>query len=662
MTDNGNQLQSTGNPVLDDLLQIMIARFEVLVSKEFLAPQFLSKMLQSPQEVIKFIRQNRAVVADTLEKRLSTAQRPSRSDLERQGIVPRGYFEHGHDIAVKHKHRRKSSATQDLEMMLKLRGQKEDIIKKGIANKEEMEFGDYYELDDTKLDEILKDDADNSYYDDTDVTSVDHDVSIISSLLFKTISEALHKSCIDAQTQEAIVQQEMREMNAEMKTLRNVLDEYLLGNDISVAMLRQNDENMVRDKFHSIQSRLLFISKKQRTIHEKLRILNSVERSMISLQSKYTIRLSQLKKREVVILGELMRQKEMRDRAGKIMYAEKSHKSWALMKLDYTINIAKTKEFENIFDTKEDIEFVTELDSFLSSLRNISEHQKQIVRDYDAEIVNFEGMLMSVRYDMSKLRTMTFKKIYDLHKQVQIAESLELGMRRLSVACATDIERERRHHNIKTMRQLNTLNTFITKKGNAVLERRDFEETIEVQHIMSNSALKCFFCVFLQTMNATIFDIELTFNNLNSELPPLDNNNRVNVACRRMYGIVEILEKIGCVQYRELNEKLTKCVKFLSKLKNAIKCEEKREEKVKTFGINKVILIIARKICIHWKERIIEIEIGKVPKYAEEQTRQLFDEILNGGKIFLTEPKTKFDAAAQILKRVYNIEAVQMNI
>merc|ERR1719410_2451347 len=156
-------------------------------------------MINNPNEVIKFIRQNRAVVADTLNKRLSFAQRPSRADLERMGIVPRGYFEHGHDMAVKSKHRRKSTATQDLEMMLKLRPQKEDIVKKGIANKAEME--QFYELDDTKLDGMgnLSDD-DNDYYDASDNEEQSEevlDVSILSSLLFKTISEALNKSCLD---------------------------------------------------------------------------------------------------------------------------------------------------------------------------------------------------------------------------------------------------------------------------------------------------------------------------------------------------------------------------------------------------------------------------------------------------------------------------------
>merc|ERR1712154_268019 len=130
-------------------------------------------------------------------------------------------------------------------------------------------------------------------------------------------------------------------------------------------VIHENDENVVRDKFHSIQ--------------EKLRILHSVERSMISLQNNYQIRLSALKKTEMQILKDLQEQKQRRDRAIKIMYAEKSHKSWAMTKLDYTINVAKDYNQQrdsnegNNDDLKEDIEFVNELEKFLTSLRNISE-------------------------------------------------------------------------------------------------------------------------------------------------------------------------------------------------------------------------------------------------------------------------------------------------
>eukprot|EP01084_Bolivina_argentea_P241366 405224_1 len=87
-----NQLPKTDNKALDELLRIMVARFEVLVERGFVAAHFLSKMVQNPEEVLKFVRQNRSVVADTLNRRLNKKLRPSPERLERMGIVPAGYF------------------------------------------------------------------------------------------------------------------------------------------------------------------------------------------------------------------------------------------------------------------------------------------------------------------------------------------------------------------------------------------------------------------------------------------------------------------------------------------------------------------------------------------------------------------------------------------
>mmetsp|Transcript_2642 Transcript_2642/g.4297 ORF Transcript_2642/g.4297 Transcript_2642/m.4297 type:complete len:747 (+) Transcript_2642:97-2337(+) len=628
------QLPSTDNPILDELLQIMLRRFASLVDKGFLAPHFLTRMAQSPQEVIKFIRQNRAVVADTLNKRLNKRQRPTREQLEQQGIVPRGYFNYGHQLAMKSKHRRKSTAGQDLEMQLKLRPKKEDIIRQGVVNKQEMEYGGYYELDDTKLDGMMHED--NQYYDEDDdfdddeqvngVTLMNHSqhhpeqagqadahrlrqrmigggeqqeqipwqISILSSLLFKTIQEALQKSCLDTQHQENMVLQEMVEMNNEMKSLRDVLDKYFLSNDVRDAVLHEEDENLVRDKFHSIQEKLLHISTRQNRIHEKLRILHSVERSMVSLQNNYQIRLSTLKKTEMQILRDLQQQKQRRDRALKIMHAEKSHQSWAMTKLDYTINVAKhyneTREHrqESAHDAelKEDKEFVSELETFLSNLRNISEHQKQIVNEDEQSINDLESRLLQIRYDMNKVRTLTFKKIYDLHKQVQIAESLELGYRRLSVASATEIERERRHHSIKIQRQLHTLNAQI-KAFNYKLYEKNFREIIDIEIIMSNSKLKAFFGVYLQTAAQTIIDIELSYNNLNASLPPIDGGTS-NLVVNDLYGIETVVNSVKIrlnaesdmieEEEQSLNDKLTKCYKFLKKIKKAIKMERQKAE------------------------------------------------------------------------------------
>ena len=728
-----SQLPSTDNPILDELLQIMVRRFEVLVDRGFLAPHFLSKMVSSPNEVIKFIRQNRSVVSDTLNKRLNKKQRPTRQQLEQQGIVPRGYFNYGHDMAMKTKHRRKSSAQQDLEMMLKLRPQKEEIIKQGIVGVDEMKHGDYYQFDAEELDGFGLNEE-NEYFDDNDddEQNVPWEISLLSSLLFKTISEALKKSCLDTQQQEAIVLQEMIEMNNEMKSLRDVLDKYFLNDNLHETMIHEHDENLVREKFHSIQEKLLHISQRQNRIHEKLRILNSVERSMVQLQNNYQIRLSALKKTEEQILSDLQEQKQRRDRAIKIMHAEKSHKSWAMTKLDYTINIAKDynksrdgKSNNTNDDLKEDIEFVNELEKFLTSLRNISEHQKQIVRDFDGNIEDLEQHLISIRYDMAKVRTMTFKKIYDLHKQVQIAESLELGYRRLSVASATEIERERRHHNIKIMRQLHTLNSQI-KEFEYEKYEKNLMEIIDIEIVMSSNKLKSFFSVYVQIMAQTIIDIELTYNNLNSELPPIDGMGTTNSICNHLYGINNIIDTLHSQHHhhpQSLNDKLSKCAKFLKKIKKAIKIEQelidkennkdnnnkhnedekeekkddsdddrlppkrkngfyhnddeddndeqktydndkkkKKAKKVKTFKVNDVMVIVARKLCVHCRDDIDTKLISEVPKFAESKTKDIFQALINGNKIFKTNPKSKMDAAKQILLEVYNVKVTELNI
>ena len=278
------------------------------------------------------------------------------------------------------------------------------------------------------------------------------EISILNTLLFKTIAEALRKSCLDTQKQEALVLLQMEEMNNEMKTLRDALDKYFLNDEPDV-LLFQKEEEMIRDKFHGIQKKLLAISTKQNSIHEKLRILHSVEKKMIDLQNIYDKQLGQLRKNEEEVLKDLKEQRIRREKAIKIRIAEKSHSNWAMAKLDYTISVAQKNKIDD--------DFINHLDGFLTKLRSISENQNNIVRDFDFAIDELESQLLSIRHDMSKVRTMTFKKIYDLHKQVEIAESLELGNRRLSVASATEIERERRHHTTKISRQLNTLNSQI---------------------------------------------------------------------------------------------------------------------------------------------------------------------------------------------------------
>ena len=612
-------------------------------------------------------------------------------------------------MAMRSKHRRKSTVNMDLEMALKLRPEKEDIIKQGVVSKQQMEHRDYYELDDTKLDELVHDE--NDYYDDSDIDEqfdgqIPWETSVLSTLLFKTIDEALQKSCIDTQQQEQVVLQEMMEMNSEMKTLRDSLDRYFLSGDISENARQEHDENMVRDKFHSIQQKLLHITERQNRIHEKLRILHSVEQSMKSLQDHYHISLRRHKNTEMQILLQLQHQKSARDRALKIMYAEKSHKIWAMTKLDYTIHVAKqynalsadpahsdtdSKSHRDGNRSSEDGRFVRDLESFLSSLRNISEHQKSIVREFDESIDHLDSDLLAVRYEMSKVRTMTFKKIYDLHKQVQIAENLELGYRRLSVASATEIERERRHHTIKIRRQLTTLDAQVNgghhgrngRNGRWQIEKR-LQGIRDMEVVMSNGKLKAFFSVYAQTMAQSILDIEMTHNNLNSSLPPVDGG-KGNELCSHLYGIDVVLDEIGDDREWSLRDKLSKCTKFVRKIKRAIKSEreraaqqkgyrvnpfykeraaKQREGRVKLFKVNKVVFIVARSLCVDrvFSEQIKNREDSEISQFAEEKMKDLFRDILRGKKIFRKDPKSRIEAARRILKKVYGVQFEQLVI
>ena len=154
---------NSNNPIMDELIQIMIARFgmhshshiththityqpneEHLVQKGFLKPQFLGKIRNDPKESLRFIRQNRNVVKDQLDRKLNPKIRQTPQQLELKGllyysqkhnrhcihssdyyshtgIVPKGYFTKGHQNAMTRKHRRKSSAAQDLAVMISLR-------------------------------------------------------------------------------------------------------------------------------------------------------------------------------------------------------------------------------------------------------------------------------------------------------------------------------------------------------------------------------------------------------------------------------------------------------------------------------------------------------------------------------------------------------------
>ena len=78
---------------------------EHLVERGFLNPSFLTKIKTDPQEILRFIRQNRAVVGDQLNRRLDPTIRPKPEQLERLGTYSSILaFVHSHTNITKYFH------------------------------------------------------------------------------------------------------------------------------------------------------------------------------------------------------------------------------------------------------------------------------------------------------------------------------------------------------------------------------------------------------------------------------------------------------------------------------------------------------------------------------------------------------------------------------
>jgi len=287
---------------------------------------------------------------------------------------------------------------------------------------------------------------------------------------------------------------------------------------------------------------------------------------------------------------------------------------------------------------------------------------------------------------------MTFKKIYDLHKQVEIADTLELGNRRLSVASATEIERERRHFTTKIQRQLSTLKNQI-KIFNYKAHRKNLREIIDIQLVMSHHKTKSFFSVFAQCFSQTICDIDLAYKNLScfgpkkrlsAELDDDDqkqqslrhqrhgsqgvraafgrygneiikeNKAKVKALCMELYGIQDVLEEIDIdTSNNSLNsdmsivDKIVHCMKFIRIAKNAMLYEIEKtyyqqhgdEDEdmgsvkfhIETDKLNDIVIIIARKLSIdeHMIEDIDRTQEEQLPQLAQMRVRRVFEYILN---------------------------------
>merc|ERR1711933_589338 len=98
------------------------------------------------------------------------------------------------------------------------------------------------------------------------------------------------------------------------------------------------------------------------------------------------------------------------------------------------------------------------------------------------------------------------------------------------------------------------------------------------------------------------------------------------------------------------------------KIEEEEKNDDNKNKKIKTFKINNVILIVARKLCVNCMEEIEEKHQPQIPKFAELKCRDIFETILNGNKIFKTDPISQKGAAQQILKEVYGIDIDELII
>lgn len=566
------------------------------------------------------------------------------------------------------RHRRRSTAGQDLAMMIQLRPKQKEVVERGILQREDVMTAMDDDGDDDDDDGIKEEEGDG---DDGEV----HKVSIVSSLLFATISSALRRSCLETTKQEKAVFAEMQSMNAEMKLLRQNLDQFFLSENPDISSFAA-EEDSVRDRFHGLQSKLLRIASKQQSMKSKLVILHSVERGMMELQNVYDREIGELRQREETLLHDLRASRRRRKRAVKVMSFERSHQEWTAAKLQHNREVAMSQPM--LLERG----WVAELDGFVDALKKVAEEQKQRVSDYDDQIEQLEQRLLRIRHDVMKVRTMTFKRIYDLHREVELAESLDLGMasnRRLSVASPTELERERRHHSTKIQRQISTLMESVKgienerkkqKKNKNEMEmanKQRLAEMVEVQSVMSDHKLKCFFCVFVQTANQTLCDAELMFHHLNSQeihngVTTKEHLDKITNLCQSLYGINCVIDKMNDNKHSlSLNDKLRKCSKFMLVLKRALAKQYrlKSMKQVPSHRLSLIVIYVARKLCVH--EHVVdEIERThdqQIPRLAEIRAKDIFQAIIADQNIFRKhrKPSNIKEASHAILENVFGI-------
>ncbi|ETO18207.1 hypothetical protein RFI_19073, partial [Reticulomyxa filosa] len=144
-------------------------------------------------------------------------------------------------------------------------------------------------------------------------------------------------------------------------------------------------------------------------------------------------------------------------------------------------------------------------------------------------------------------------------------------------ANATEIERERRHHATKIQRQLTTLQSQLREIDIEAYTNR-LDEMVDLQLIMSDSKLKAFFCVFVQSFCQTLIDVELWHRQMKNATPK---DSDLASTLTDFYGIENVLNVINSNVSRTLDVKINKTMNFIRILQRAISYQQQNATKKK---------------------------------------------------------------------------------
>eukprot|EP01083_Nonionella_stella_P123711 372943_1 len=329
---------------IDEIKQIMINRFAHLVNRGFLAPHFYDK-LRNPDEIHRFLRENRRMVCAQINKRLEL--RPSIPQLQQKHIIPYGAFvcnpfELGSDQScdsdtendtvdtqtqIRHHPFKFTETIMELEThwSAQPRPSLRVLHMKGIINASDM--AKYFDVDMRELNSAMRKEigySDALIKHTNNTCNMDAKKYVMQfkndmyEVLRATLHDALHQSCLNTNHEETQVLEHMAVMNEEMKNLRSSLDKYFLSDEPDVLQFQSDppDEQVIRDSFHKIQQKLLQISTQQNAIQNKLKTLQRIEKNLPSMEQEFDVDLIKLRGYEQIInmdLYELSKLNETED-------------------------------------------------------------------------------------------------------------------------------------------------------------------------------------------------------------------------------------------------------------------------------------------------------------------------------------------------------------